>query len=294
MADDESPGGRDWTRIGLVVACVLAAAVAAILLPVVTSGGLAGSPADSALPGDQLPGTESDEPGNDPGNLSDVGELGALDPGDETGVGGRVGADDTYNNTDTEVHFEVESQESAYWRTGAFDRYTGAGWEQTGESQPYEEPLEYDGPAGDRFTYEVHLERSATRLPTAWRPKGVEDIDADLAVTPGGAIATEEVVEGGTSFTATSVRPERDVSVLRVADGDMPTEIEQQYTELPDDTPDRVGDLTEDIIADTDTQYGAAIAVQNWLRTEKEYSLEVSASGDQIADHFIFEMEAGY
>ncbi|MEF8812303.1 MAG: transglutaminaseTgpA domain-containing protein [Halovenus sp.] len=296
MEDDASTGDRDWTRIALILSCALAAAAAAALVPAIASEGLAGSPADRILPGDRLPAEESNgsEMGNSPVEVTGGSSLGALNPGSETVVGGKIGDDDTFNNTDTAVHFEVESQRGAYWRTATYDRYTGSGWAQTGTSEPYDGTLDYDGLPGEEFAYEVHLEQRATGLPTAWRPESVEDVDVDLEVAPGGAIRTTEPVPAGGSFTATSTLPERDVSVLRAAGGDYPTEISERYTDLPSETPDRIGDFTADLIADAETNYDAAMAIQNWLRTEKDYSLEASASGEGIADQFIFEMEAGY
>jgi len=296
MAGDESTGGRDWARVALILSCALAAMAAAALVPAVASEGLAGSPVDQVVPGEQFAENRSDAAGagDSPADLTGENDLGALNPDEETVIGGRIGDDDTFNNTDTAVHFRVESQRGAYWRTGTYDRYTGSGWAQSEASRPYDGELDYDGLPGEQFTYEVTLAQRATGLPTAWRPESVDGVDGDLEVAPGGTIRVTEPVPSGTSFTATSTRPERDVSVLRAAGDDYPTAVSERYTALPPETPDRIGAFTAELTADAGTDYDAAMAVQNWLRTEKEYSLEASASGEGIADRFIFEMDAGY
>jgi hypothetical protein len=55
-----------------------------------------------------------------------------------------------------------------------------------------------------------------------------------------------------------------------------------------------VGEFTTELTADDQTQYDTAVTIQEWLRMEKEYSLNVSERGSPIADTFIFEMDAGY
>ncbi|PSP60264.1 hypothetical protein BRC73_03120 [Halobacteriales archaeon QH_7_66_37] len=104
--DDAAP--RDWTRLALITGCVVAALTAALLLPTLSTGGIAGSPIDSVLPGERF----DDEQGGQ--GFEGGSGFGALSPGDSTGVGGETGFDkDTFGSNDTEVHFRVESSGSA-------------------------------------------------------------------------------------------------------------------------------------------------------------------------------------
>ena len=294
MEEDSTDGsGRDWLRISVVICCLLAAVAVSFLMPTFATDGLAGSPLDRVLPGE---GTEtSASPAGGLGE-GDGGGLGALNPGDATGVGGEVALDsETYGNTDTELHFTVESTRGTYWRTGSFDSYTGSGWERTGEIRELDGSIDHDGVAGEQIDYEVTLEQSATAVPTPWRPSVVEGVD-DPLVTDGGAIRSETPLEPGSTIEGVSFAPEDDVDQLRSAGDSYPEEIEQRYTQLPDDTPDRIGTHTSELIedADADGSYEKAAAVQEWLRSSKEYDLEVSERGENIADTFIFEMNAGY
>ena len=298
--DGTDSTGRDWTRVFLIVACIVAAVAAGMLVPGLGADGLAGTPIDDALPGDAFPNGDGGggDGGGDGNGLGDYGSdgsgLGALNPGDSTGVGGEVGFDnETFGSNDTEVHFRVESSQPAYWRTGAYDTYTGSGWERDTETRPYDAPIEHDGLTDERIDYEVTLERPASSVPTAWRPTSVSGLD-ELVVTDSGAVRATETLEPGTTFSGQSHAPARDPDMLRAADEDYPAHIEQRYTQLPAETPDRVGDFTAELTADDDNSYDAAMSVQQWLRTDKSYSLQVDEEGDQIADTFIFEMDEGY
>lgn len=243
--------------------------------------------------GDGTPEDESDEPEDEqPGeNESTDSGLGALNPGEEAGVGGDVGFDpETYGNSDTSVHFTVESEEPAYWRTDVYDEYTGEGWQQTDESVPSEAT---DQHAGETIEYTVRLEQAATALPTVWRPDSLSGVDA-IEVTDESAIHTEEPLSAGTEYTGVSIQPDDDVETLRTADEVPPEAVRERYTQRPSDEPERIEELTAEIVDGEQTTYDKAMAVQEWLRTEKEYSLDVGTTSEQIADTFIFEMDAGY
>lgn len=241
-------------------------------------------------PVDGVPPDEGDQNGDDPEGQPDEG-LGALQPETETGVGGDLDPS-TFGNTDTELHFRVESSVPAYWRTGAYETFTGMGWEQEATTTPFEQPGDEPATPGPRLEYDVHLERPASALPTGWRPVTIDGIDG-LQETSQGGIRTGEPVPAGTSFTGTSVMPTDDVDTLRAATGPDPSHIEATYTQLPA-TSDRVDTLAADLIGDEPTRYDAAMAVQSHLRSEKGYDLGASATGADIVDEFLFEMEAGY
>jgi transglutaminase-like putative cysteine protease len=274
---------RDGTRIALILGCVIAALVVALVVPTLGSGGIRGSPIDSVLPGDRF-STDDGQGGG----------FGALNPGESTGVGGETGFDkDTFASNDTEVHFEVESSTSAYWRTGTYDSYTGTGWERDTSTTPYDGPIDYDGLSGDDLVYEVEFMKAASTLPTAWRPVSVSGVD-ELSVTETGSIQTDGTVEPGTTFSGVSRKPERDVDLLRTAGQDYPDAIRERYTQLPRDTPLRVSEFTDDLTADEDNAYDTAMTIQNWLRSNKGYSLQADEQSEHIADTFIFDMQEGY
>ena len=279
---------RRWVRIGLVLCTLVVVVATALLMPAFGTDGVTGSPLERILPGESAGETAGDS------QFGDTGGLGALNPGDSTGVGGDVGLDsETFATTDTAIHFTVESPTSSYWRTGAYDRYTGAGWERTGGTAPLDGPIELDGIDGESIEWEIQFQRSATAVPTAWRPRVVEGVDSPQ-LTDQGAVRTEQPIEAGDTVQGVSYSPQRDAGALRATGREYPDEISERYTQLPADTPQRIEDFTTDLTADDESPYEQAITIENWLERSKAYDLDVSVRSDTIADTFIFEMDAGY
>ncbi|QSG15816.1 DUF3488 and transglutaminase-like domain-containing protein [Halapricum desulfuricans] len=279
---DDTHSGREYGRVVFVLGSVLAVLVAGALLPTLI-GPLGAAPLESLISPQSGAGGDS-------------GGLGALNPGDSTDIGGFSSDGDTnaLQSQSTETHFTVTATEGAYWRTGAYDTYTGSGWERTGETTAYDGGIKTDGLAGEEITYQVELRRAATALPTAWRPKTV-DAGTPIEVTDQRAIAAPRGLAAGTTYEATSVRPSRDAETLAAAGEEYPTTIEQRYTQLPGSTPDRLGAFTDQLTNDTETQYETAVTIERWLETNKDYSLGVSApGGNSVASDFVFGMDEGY
>ena len=283
---------RDRVRALFAVCCVVAVLLAATVVPAVSTAGLGDSPLGSLVP----------QPAVDPFAQSGAsgaasGALGALNPGSRTGVGGSLASENgtsTFRSLNAETHFVVQSSVASYWRTGSYDEYTGGGWKQTGERRRYTGPL--DGPSlrGREVRYRVRLNRSATTLPTVWRPESVSRTDS-LYVTAGRAFATGQSVSPGTTYTGVSHLPARDPNVLRTAGRDYPDQLQRRYTDLPADTERRVGRFTSNLTRDADSAYESAKRIESWLEANKNYSLNVSQPPDSdVASQFIFEMEEGY
>ena len=292
---------RDRTRIALVVCCLLAVGLAGVLVPSLT-GGVADSPAESLVPGDAIQSGAAENFGElsrsglsdiDAARLGQRGGFGALNPGQSTDIGGSTGASAALDSQSTTEHFTVRSSSPAYWRTGAYDRYTGTGWEQTGDTASLDGPIPSSGVQGPRVDYSVELNRSATALPTVWRPDSVDGV-SDLELTDQRAVRAGSSLGPGTTFSGTSYRPPQDPQVIRNTGRNYPTELAERYTALPDDTPSRVRLFTDDITSDASTPYETAVAIEEWLEANKEYSLSASRTSDHMTDTFLFEMDAGY
>ncbi|MFB6222283.1 MAG: transglutaminaseTgpA domain-containing protein [Haloarcula sp.] len=295
MVPDDSPfsdvsAGRDYLRVLLTVVCVVAVVLATATLPILSPSG-AQSPIESLVPLPQEYPFGS-AGGSTPGGSG--GQLGALNPGNQTGVGGSLdGGDSPYQSQDTETHFTVRSSEPAYWRTGAYETYTGTGWDGQAAPRAYDGPIEREGLADTTVDYDVQLARSASALPTVWRPRSVSR--DDVMVTEYGAVTSERPLPAGTTYSATSVTPPDNPDVLRTSGRDYPADIESRYTGLPSATSARVGPFTDRLTADSDSPYETAATIERWLETNKEYSLNVSQPPeDDVASEFIFEMDRGY
>jgi len=290
-ADEPSEGNdagfaREYGSVGLVVACVVAVVLATALIPAASSVGLGGAPAESLVP---IPAGAEETAGGDGGG-GQGGGFGALNVGNETSVGGPIGqgGENAFRSQDTEVHFQVRSEESSYWRTGAYDTYTGDGWARSGPSDATA-PVE-----GRAVQYRVELARSASSVPTVWRPTSLDQANG-LELTGGGLAQADGPLPAGTSYVGVSRKPPRDPAVLRSTSRDYPDEIERRYTELPPSSAVSLQPITDNITRDADNPYEAAKSIERWLETNKEYSLNVSEpSSDNVAREFITQMDAGY
>ncbi|MFB6084385.1 MAG: DUF3488 and DUF4129 domain-containing transglutaminase family protein [Halorientalis sp.] len=196
-----------------------------------------------------------------------------------------------------EVRFTVESERAAYWRTGAYDRYTGDGWVRTGSTVAYRG--EMGGPPDESRVVEqvVRVESRLDAMPAAWKPVRVgEDVADRTLVTSLGGFQPDRAFAPGDRYTVVSRQPTPSPRELQRAGDDYPERIESQYTNLPASTPDRVATRTRQIqvAADADTAYETARAIESYLEREKEYSLDVDRPDGNIADSFLFEMDAGY
>ncbi|MFD1587900.1 DUF3488 and DUF4129 domain-containing transglutaminase family protein [Halorientalis brevis] len=191
------------------------------------------------------------------------------------------------------ARFTVESDERAYWRVAAYNRYTGDGWVRSGSSQKY--PGQLPNPPGRYETIEQRyvVESRLNAMPAAWRPVRVSETDnARVSALAGLRPATP--FTAGDSYRVTSRRPAPTTAELEAAGDDYPEGLEDRYTQLPATIPDRVDERADRITADADTPYEAATRIEQHLEDNKAYSLDVERPDGNIADSFLFEMNEGY
>jgi Transglutaminase-like enzymes, putative cysteine proteases len=195
------------------------------------------------------------------------------------------------------VRFTVEADRPAYWRVGTYDRYTGGGWVRTGDASPYDS--RQAGPPGET----TELEQSYTvrtkfdAIPAANRPVRIAgETQSVTQVTSNGGFTPATTLAENETYTVVSQRPSATTAELRRAGVGYPDGVTRRYTGLPGSTPDRVSERTQTVIeeAGAETPYDAAIAIERYLESTKEYSLDVENPSGNIADSFLFEMDAGY
>ncbi|WP_336000885.1 transglutaminase domain-containing protein [Halorientalis halophila] len=337
MASEAATATRERARTAVAVLAITGFVLVAVVLPVVGAdapggslldregAGEAGTGDGSGALGDVLGGRNASGgggegslveglvgslSGGDPGSagqgsgggagerLGDGGGFGALDPGERTGVGSQgAPLSDSLRNQSAEPHFLVQSSAATYWRTGAYARYTGDGWEGRGEATSGNWPREPTTAADDRetITQRYRLLQPAGSLPAAWQPTDVGVDDAtDVRVTDQGGLRYAGGLSTNATYTVTSAAPPRDPGRLRAAGTDYPNEIESRYVDGAGDGSDRLESFTDDLTADADTPYDQAVAIEGWLEANKRYSLNASHEGGDVAEQFVFEMERGY
>jgi len=287
---DEAAPTREYGVVTLAVVCIVAAILATALIPAAASVGLGSPPAESLIP---LPPGAENRSGDGGSGASGTGGgsgFGALNVGNSTSVGGPIGESgaSAFRSQDTAVHFRVRSQESNYWRTGAYDTYTGSGWSRSGPSDATA-PIR-----GDETRYRVELVQSASAAPTVWRPTALERAEG-VSLTEGGLARADDRLAAGASYVGVSRTPPRDPAVLRASGRDYPADIERRYTRLPPSSAVSLRPFTNNVTGGTEDPYETATRVEQWLETNKEYSLNVSRpAGENVAREFVTRMDAGY
>jgi transglutaminase-like putative cysteine protease len=195
------------------------------------------------------------------------------------------------------VRFTVQSEQPGYWRVGAYDRYTGGSWVRTGEVTAYDGRL--DPPPGGSVTVEqtVTAETTLDSMPALWKPVRVSgNVQRATQVTEEDGLRAAASIAPGESYSVISERPVYSTGTLQRAGTDYPDAVTDRYLGLPDSTPDRVGERTAAIVerANATTPYATAVAVEEYLESTKDYSLNVERPRGSVADAFLFEMDAGY
>jgi len=194
------------------------------------------------------------------------------------------------------VRFTVESEAAEYWKTNSYDRYTGEGWVQTGGSVPLAE-TSLTFPQGPRHIIDqrFEVESQLSSMPAAWRPVAITgEVPNRTAVTDLGDLTREEPLGPGDTYSVTSAVTTVPDDRLPAATAGYPERVVDRYTQLPASTPDRVAERTAAITANAEGPYETAAAVERWLEANREYSLSVDRPDGNVADAFLFEMEAGY
>ena len=193
------------------------------------------------------------------------------------------------------TRFTVTADRPSYWHTGAYDRYTGRQWIRSGESEPYDGPLSVTQGETSAVEQRFEVESAVRTMPAAWQPTRLVDeptvpvrVSSSGDLQPGGELST------GEAYTVRSEIPEWTIRRLEDAGTDYPSRVRDRYLQLPGSTPSRVARRAAEITSGAETPYDAALAIERWLKRNKDYSLEVDRPSGDVADAFVFEMDRGY
>jgi len=185
-----------------------------------------------------------------------------------------------------------------YWRSTAYDIYSGRGWyvggaatEEYGPGEPcrtpsasFHRPLRQTvtsvGETGNLVYVSGILVTTDQDYKVAWRTSGdffAATLEADV-------------------YRADSLVPVVSETMLREAGGSYPPWIQKRYLDLPDVVPERVFALARDLTATEPTPYDRAVALERYLRDTYTYTLDVSMPpyDRDLADYFLFDLKEGY
>lgn len=198
------------------------------------------------------------------------------------------------NRSDTEL-FTVTADFESYWRLSALPRFDGTTW-----GLPERSLARADGelsPARDGST-ELRQEITITSLgaklvPAAADPRAASPQDglrfnADSSTL----LKTDGDLAAGDQFEIVSASPRFLVEELQAAtstDAGDPI-----YLELPNGFPSSVSEVARSATAGATTPYQTALTLQNWFRSEFDYSLEVQAGHSNNAIEGFLRDRVGY
>ncbi len=187
----------------------------------------------------------------------------------------------------TATVFEVSSFGSSYWRLTSLDEFNGRIWERSGRAPELANPDE----AAGRREFVTIIELSSPWLPVAPFPtRHPEDTEIDAGTN---SLVVPDKTRNGHRYEVMSAPPEPTVAALDASpavDGIGPT---GHYLRLPE-LPKTVRAWTDNVTADTQTPFAAAIAIQEELRTY-EYDISTEPGhGESDLETFLLQTRKGY
>ncbi|MET3683215.1 transglutaminase-like putative cysteine protease [Alkalibacillus flavidus] len=245
--------------------------------------------------------------------------------GDGPGDGGirRVGYGENddrlgggFQMDDTTV-FLATANSPRYWKVETKDVYTGLGWQRSSDGETiandagqFPEMSQYGDVVGELetdFQLQMVEPGNLTKLPYIYGTDqvGTDQTGINFEYNPitGELLSLDDgeqmLVEDSYSFEAT--RPDFPRNAMRQVPVEYNSEsgIDEGYLQLPEDLPERVSALAEEIVAEEDqNRYDYAAAIEDYFsRNNFQYATDDVAVPDEdedYVDQFLFETQRGY
>lgn len=181
-----------------------------------------------------------------------------------------------------------------YWRSSLYRTYTPTGWlaeepqEQTGIAPAANDPSaalvfqEFEILAvhdGDLFALNQPIEVSGG-------PRLAVDTDRETVLVIGRA----------QNYRVTSQVKRVTGEMLDAAGTDYPAAVRRDYLQLPESLPERIPQLSHQIVSGLVTPYQKVRRIQEFLRQNYQYNLDVKPppAGRDFVDSFLFESQSGF
>ena len=191
--------------------------------------------------------------------------------------------------------FVVQANDPAYWRATGLPEFDGRTWslpEQALDDVGGE--LSTPVPGSTELPQQIEIRA----LSGVYVPAAAEPVTA-----PGGAglqwieetstlVRLEPELQRGDRFEIVSAVPNHTPEALRAATSTSPPD--PIYLELPDDFPTSVGETAAEITAGAPSTYDAMVTLQDWFRTNFEYSLEIPQGHGNSAIEAFLRQRIGY
>lgn len=244
--------------------------------------------------GPRLPGA------NDP-PLVGVRDESDTGPGKRTTVSPLVDIRGRLTERSNREAFTVKTNnQKAYWRLTALDTFDGQIWSSNDGYRKAGRELERVGPR-PRAAQDIVQEYSVTELssiwlPAAYQPLEIEGVEGVSYNADSGSAISKFPTSDGLNYTVRSARPSFTSAELSTGQALAPASL-RSHLELPADIPPQVAQLARDVVAaaDAQTPFTRALALQNYLRDNFEYDINIDQGhGKQALSNFLFSTKRGY
>lgn len=201
---------------------------------------------------------------------------------------------------------KVRSDYRAYWRSTAFDRFIGNGWENTEEEYeevfsgslplsvgyPGEPPRYSTRPVVQTFFIEQELPNT---IFAAYLPRDVFFPTQVLKVDSMMSVLTPAILDPGLIYTVISEVSDVTPDMLRQAKGRYPPGLTERFLQLPEMSPE-VGRLAERIAGLESNNYDKVQALSAYLKVKYPYDLNCprQAKDENTVEFFLFREKRGY
>ena len=202
------------------------------------------------------------------------------------------------DQSDNEL-FSVQSSSPAYWRITALDKFDGKIWSSVGTYKPAGGSLPNgvrSRAASNTVTQKFDISGlSSIWLPAAFRPTHLDGIKNVRYDPESSSLLTDADTSNGLEYKVESALPQLTPQELGTAPPVLPQSIIDRYLALPAGFPSSVARLANQVTAGATTPYGKAKALQDYLRSNYRYDLNVpSGHGDDALQRFLFVTKRGY
>lgn len=202
------------------------------------------------------------------------------------------------NQTD-QLLFTVTSPQPSYWQLTSLDHFDGTIWSANEPYTPVSGPLPVARPtSGDSVidqTYSI-ADLGSIWLPAAYLPVSISGITGVSWDGTTDSLISTAATSNGQHYRVVSIQPHFTPSELEQADlATVPAATRRRYLQLPGDVPADVVALARRVTSQATTPYDKALALQNYLRDNYTYSLNVPPGHSNSAiQNFLFVARRGY
>lgn len=196
-----------------------------------------------------------------------------------------------------------------YWRGRSYDYYDpDTGWDSTINDTVQLEPNnvvlpypEYYGRIRARFTIQTRKNLGILYTPslpmvTSRSTTALIGTTADGQQVDTLAVYAEPPVRGGETYEVLSWISAPTIAQMQQSGTDYPDWVREYYLQLPDQFPERIRALAEEITAGLDNPYDKTAAITRWLRLNMTYEpvIDPIPEGADPIEYFLFESKTGF